>query len=596
MRAYVRLWRELMALCWSRKPFLTALVMMFLALASLMFPVIGLALRAVVNGSVSHDTGQMAAGSLIAALSYAAAQISTAVGFNLRIQLVEQVGLTEIDTRILRAITGIDEIDHLERSDYLDRVTVVRGQAWGIVDSAWAVMESASNAIRLSLTLAVLAAVNPSLLAMLIFAVIPLLLERRGHALIRQAEIESADAMRLQRHLFSLGTNPASGKEIRVAGVAGELSHRQAQSWDEMTRIRFRAELIAAVWSVAAWSLFTAGFVAGLALVVWQTSHGHGSVGDIVLAVTVGAQLRAAVTTTVQRSGDASRYQRILAPYQWLRENYKARAETARGTRMPPAVLRDGITIEHLTFSYPGATRPAIDDLSVHLPAGSVVAIVGEYGSGKTTLVKLLAKFYRPQSGTIRVDGTDLQDVHTRQWRRRMTAAFQEFGRYQAQLREAIGVGSLPHIGDAARLQQAVHAAAADTLLARLPRGLDTQLGKQFGGIELSEGQWQKVALARASMRSAPLLFILDEPTASLDPPSEQVIFDRYMARSRAVAAAAGTITIVISHRFSTVADADYILVMASGRLAEHGDHAALLRLGGIYADLYGIHATAYSG
>jgi ATP-binding cassette subfamily B protein len=224
-----------------------------------------------------------------------------------------------------------------------------------------------------------------------------------------------------------------------------------------------------------------------------------------------------------------------------------------------------------------------------------VVAVVGEYGSGKTTLVKLLCKFYRPDSGTIRIDGTDLDDVDTAAWRSRTSVAFQDFGRYHTTLREAIGLGDISRAGAAGRVEDAVRAADAEALAARLPEGLDSQLGREFGGAELSEGQWQKTALARACMRPDPVLFMLDEPTASLDAPSEHAIFERYMARARDLADRMGAITIIVSHRFSTVAGADLILVMESGRLIESGTHAVLAASGGRYAELYGIQAAAYA-
>jgi ABC-type multidrug transport system fused ATPase/permease subunit len=224
-----------------------------------------------------------------------------------------------------------------------------------------------------------------------------------------------------------------------------------------------------------------------------------------------------------------------------------------------------------------------------------VVAIVGEFGSGKTSLVKLLTKFYRPDEGRILVDGVPLSDVDTQSWRARTSAAFQDFGRFQLRFAETVGLGDLPHLEDAERVAQAIDAADARELVNRLPDGAQTQLGTAFDGVELSEGQWQKTALARASMRQEPLLFVLDEPTASLDAPSEHAILERYMQRARALAAQTGAITVIVSHRFSTVTGADQILVLDGGRLVEHGTHDELLALGGRYAGLYGIQATAYT-
>ncbi|MEV6208880.1 ABC transporter ATP-binding protein [Kitasatospora sp. NPDC051914] len=221
--------------------------------------------------------------------------------------------------------------------------------------------------------------------------------------------------------------------------------------------------------------------------------------------------------------------------------------------------------------------------------------MVGEYGSGKTTLVKLLNRFYRPDTGRITVDGTDLARYDSAGWHARTGAAFQDFGRYRTVFAETVGLGDLPHLDDRERIAEALREAEATGFVSRLPQGMDTRLGRSPGGVDLSEGQWQKTALARATMRREPLLFVLDEPTASLDAPSEQEIFQRQMARARDVAARTGAITVIVSHRFSTVTGADLILVLDRGRLAEIGSHQELLELQGRYAELYGIQATAYT-
>jgi ABC-type multidrug transport system fused ATPase/permease subunit len=301
----------------------------------------------------------------------------------------------------------------------------------------------------------------------------------------------------------------------------------------------------------------------------------------------MGVQFRNVVQESMHRSMQVGGYRRLIQPYLWLMDYARTHRGTAGGT--PPGKLRDGIDLDGVTFTYPGSERPAVDGVSVRLPAGRVVAVVGEYGSGKTTLVKLLAKLYDPDAGRILIDGTDLRTLDSEQWRSSMSAAFQDFGRYCTTFQDAVTLGGEGDLADA------VHAADAGTLVERLPHGVGSPLGRRFGGAELSEGQWQKVALSRACLRREPLLFVLDEPTASLDAPSEHAVFSRYIERSRDLAAATGAITLIVSHRFSTVADADLILVMAAGRLVETGTHADLLAKGGDYADLYGIQATAHT-
>jgi ATP-binding cassette subfamily B protein len=234
-------------------------------------------------------------------------------------------------------------------------------------------------------------------------------------------------------------------------------------------------------------------------------------------------------------------------------------------------------------------------DVDLRLPAGRTVAIVGDNGAGKTTLVKLLCRFYEPSAGSITVDGVALGDFTVEDWRSRISAGFQDFGRLHLVARESIGVGDHALLGSDAVVLGALERAAAAELPAALPQGLETQLGRDFdGGVDLSQGQWQKVALGRAMMRQAPLLLVLDEPTASLDAPTEHALFERFTGAARQAAARSGAITILVSHRFSTVRMADIILVVSGGRVAEMGDHAALMRAGGLYAQLYELQARGY--
>jgi ATP-binding cassette subfamily B protein len=443
--------------------------------------------------------------------------------------------------------------------------------------------------------LALLAAVSPYLLLLLVFAAVPLGFDARGRRAVVRAETDTAEDIRVERELFGLATKAAPGKEIRVAGAGAELVRRQQRAWQDAHDRRYRAELAAALWRVAGWAVFTVGFAGALALVLTRAVRGDSSVGDVVLSIVVATNLRNAVQAAVSSSTLAAETGRVAAQYLWL-TSYVAQEHARGGGVLPaPSNLRDGIDLRHLRYRYPGTDADAVDDVTVRLPAGSVIAVVGEYGSGKTTLVKLLCKFHRPDAGQILVDGTDLADIDAASWWSGMAVVFQDFGRYRTTFAETIGLGDMPHLDDEARVREALAEADGTGLLDRLPQGLSTWLGRDLGGVELSEGQWQKTALARACMRREPLLFVLDEPTASLDAPSEHAIFERYMARARRLAARTGAITVIISHRFSTVAGADLILVMDSGRLVQQGTHAELVRAEGIYAELHGLTSRAYT-
>lgn len=277
----------------------------------------------------------------------------------------------------------------------------------------------------------------------------------------------------------------------------------------------------------------------------------------------------------------------MTGDYLWLRDLHAA---SSGGTLAPPDRLSDGITLTGVDFSYGGP--PVLRAIDLHLPAGATVALVGDHGSGKTTLVKLLCGFHRPVAGTLTVDGTPLGELDSEAWRERVTSAFQDFSRFPFLAREAVGVGDLPRID---QIGEAAEKGGAAQVFARLPEGGETRLGKALGdGVELSGGQWQKIALSRAFMRGTPLLAVLDEPTAALDAAAEYEVYQRYAQAARQWQEATGGITLLVSHRFATIRMADLIVVLDGGRIIECGTHAELVALGGRYAHLYDLQASAY--
>jgi ATP-binding cassette subfamily B protein len=275
----------------------------------------------------------------------------------------------------------------------------------------------------------------------------------------------------------------------------------------------------------------------------------------------------------------------------WL-EDYAA-SLVAHADLPVPASIQKGIRFEHVKFAYPGTTRYVLDDISLTLPAGSVVAIVGENGAGKSTLVKLLGKLYEPSEGAIFVDDQPLARMKADEWRTRLAGAFQDFFRFEFRARHTVGLGDVPRLDDLPAVEQAMGRAGADDVTDRLASGLETQLGANWPeGVDISFGQWQKLALARGFMRDRPLLMALDEPTAALDAETEHALFERYAAAAQA--AIDGRITVLVSHRFSTVRMADLIVVLDGAKLVEVGTHEELMARNGQYADLYNIQAAAY--
>jgi ABC-type multidrug transport system fused ATPase/permease subunit len=597
---YVRLWWRLVAMCYRHEPRSTvaALVLRVVGIATV--PATALLLRAAVNTGARAASGQATARAAVlaalgVAIAYTANQMVERTVWGLGIHLTDRVGLLVLDPQIQRDVCTVETIDHLERTDFLDRVTILRGAAWEVMFAAWGALDGLFNIARLAAILALLGTVSPYLLLLLVFAAVPLWFDARGRRVVLRADTDSAEDLRVARHLFGLATKALPGKEIRVSGAGPAIAAMQERAWRQANERQYRAQLRGALWRSGGWTVFAAGFAVALWYVVQQALQGHGSVGDVVLAITVAANLRNAVQQAVNSSTEAAMAGRKATHYLWLEDYVAQQRSQPRGSGPAPTALRDGIRLSGLTYAYPGTDRNAVDDVTVHLPAGSVVAVVGEYGSGKSTLVKLLCKFHRPSGGTILVDGTDLAGIEAESWWAGMAVAFQDFGRYRTAFRDVIGLGDLPYLDDDERIGEALRAADGTVLLDRLPSGLDTLLGKDLGGVELSEGQWQKTALARACMRREPLLFVLDEPTASLDAPSEQAIFEHYMSRARELAARSGAITVIVSHRFSTVAGADLILVMAGGRLVQSGTHDELVDAEGPYAELHSLTSRAYT-
>lgn len=586
------LWREVMARSWrlDRRMTLAVLGLMFCEMVAIALTAV--AFRQVVASAVHGARTAMLVAALLTALGVATRWIGMYATVMLRGDLADRVGYQQLDPEIQAAVAAIPELGHLERPDYLDRLSLVVSKGQVLADACWGVNATAAVLGQALISLVLLAWVNPLLLLLSLFAVPAMLLRGRGRRL-GPATMAAAPDNRLERHLHEITTRASSGREIRVTGAQEALLDKADDAWKRATRIQLRAR-----WSGAAWSApGSVVFLVGFALTLLYTAHlvatGQRTIADFVLVTSLAGQLQGSMAQTQRDYRQTQTTLALAEPLAWLREYRAARQHPA--TSPLPERLSDGITLQGIEFGY-AAGPTVLGPLSVHLPAGAMVALVGKHGCGKTTFVKLLHKFYEPAAGAITVDGRPLADLDTAAWHARTTAAFQDFHRYQVRLRHAVGFGDLPAADDDDRLLTAIAEADGDALYRSLSQGLDTQLGSLFdNGRELSEGQWQKLALARACMRTAPLLVVLDEPTASLDPPSEHAVFQRHARLARELGAAYGTVTVVVSHRFSTVRMADVILVIDEGRIIEQGGHDELMVMNGNYARLYRMQEKAYS-
>jgi ATP-binding cassette subfamily B protein len=495
-----------------------------------------------------------------------------------------------LESHVATLLASIATIAHQERPDYLDRLSVLRNQVFMLDHMYMSLFATCGWILRLGITIALLVSIHPALMLLALFALPPVLTSTWRPAIERDAYERGAASNRLARHLFDVATTASPGKEVRVTGIGDRLVRERRLAWEAGNRPIAAARRASAGWHAVAWALFGAGYVDAIVFV----SSGLGApAGDVLLTLAAGSRLSFYVGATVGEIGflrgiwmDAARR---LA---WL-EDY-AKSVVATSDQPAPSRLAEGIRLEHVAFAYPGTERLVLDDINLDLPAGNVIAIVGENGAGKSTLVKLLTKMYAPTGGRILVDSTDLARISTVDWRARLAGAFQDFFRFEFRARQTVGIGDLPRLEDEPALVAAVSRAGADDVIAGLPAGLDTQLGPTWpGGSEVSFGQWQKLALARGFMRDRPLVLVLDEPTAALDAETEHALFERYAAAMREDAGV-GRITILVSHRFSTVRMADFIVVLDGARVVETGTHEALMARRGQYARLYGIQAAAY--
>jgi ATP-binding cassette subfamily B protein len=563
------------------------------ALASSTYPV---GYHLLVDGALAHDGTQVTVGVGIVVVLFTLTWTVAMLSASRNILLTDRLNAF-LGQRIAVLVNAAPRLEHFERSDLLTEIDQLRDNRRALAGASRQLLTGWQVVIRGGAIMVLLATVYPPVMVIPLIGVVPALADRRASRIQKRAGDALAPDRRLVGELFGLATNASSAKELRTYGITGALTARHAALAEQVRRQAIRSTLRSAAWEAAGWAAYAGAFVAVIVVLVLRAAHGDTSPGQVVMAVSLMRRAQVQVSSATDTAGTLATAFRTARRLLWL-EDYVA-AETAVDadrTAEPPVRLREGITLDKVTFAYPGADEPVLHELDLRLPAGAVVAIVGENGAGKTTLAKLLTGMYRPTAGTIQVDGVDLDAVPPAAWRTRTTAAFQDYLRPNLLARQAVGVGDLPRSGDDAAVGTAVERAGATAVVEKLPHGLDTPLGRWFsGGHDLSGGGWQRLALARGMMRDAPLLTLLDEPTASLDAVAESRLFQRFAEMSRA-GAATGGITVLISHRFSTVGMADLIVVLEGGRLVEYGSHEELMARGGGYAQMFALQARAYTG
>ncbi len=552
------------------------------------------ALGVAVNGVAAGDRGQALLGALAITLLTGALNFGVTQDLRMGLAVSEKASL-EIDREVMRLTDDIPTLEPFEVPEFQNRLELVQGASGAVTSSIRTLTRGLLMAVRLIVVIFVLVRLHPLLILLPVFAVPTVWAAAVSSRLRHRADLATAERTRRAEHLFGLPTSVHSAKELRVFELQDEIVGRYRRDSEEIRAVRRGAEAKASILTAGALAIFGVAFVAGIAVVARAVVRGERPPGDVAVVLLVGGQLTGYVSDTASAFGAFGGQIRTMGHYMWLIDYAKRQAGSGPQDASVPSRLTEGIRFESVSFRYPGTDTEVLTEIDLHLPAGTTVAMVGDNGAGKTTLVKLLCGFYEPTEGRILVDGVPLSRFRPAEWRRRLSGAFQDYAKFEFRAREVVGVGDIPRMDDPQAVSLALTRAGASDVPERLEEGLETQLGREFGGQDLSAGQWQKLALARAMMRVAPLVLVLDEPTASLDAETEHALFEQYAGAAREAARQAGAITVLVSHRFTTVRMADLIVVVDGGRVVEKGTHEELMSRGGSYADLFSIQARGYA-
>jgi len=500
----------------------------------------------------------------------------------LRAQLGQRVNVM-----ILEKALTLDLVQ-FEDSEFYDKLTRARREAssrpLSLVMRTFGLVQNAVSLVSYGV---LLVKFSPWAVAVLLLAGLP--------AFIAEAKF-SGDAFRLfrwrspetrkQLYLETVLAREDHAKEVKLFGLGERLLARYREIFTKLYREDRQLTIRRDVWGFGLGLIGTAALYGAYAWIAVSTVHGLITLGQMTMYLLLFRQGQSAVSASLSAVGGMYEDNLYLSTlYDYLETPVPTKPGTAQRGPDPS----DGIRFENVAFTYPGAAQPALRDITLHLKPGSSLALVGENGSGKTTLIKLLTRLYEPTAGRIVLDGLDLREWDPLKLRERVGVIFQDFARYQMLVGENVGAGDVTRFEDRERWREASDKGMASAFIDSLPQGFETQLGKWFkDGRELSGGQWQKIALARAFMREQADILVLDEPTAAMDAQAEATIFEHFSAMS------SQRIVILISHRFSTVRMAEQIVVIQDGRIIEHGNHAQLLAQAGHYAHLFALQAKGY--
>jgi ATP-binding cassette, subfamily B, bacterial len=539
------------------------------------FPALGTAAYRPVLGYVALEAV------LVAALAAAQRGLSTCQSL-LRAQLGQRV-----NTMILEKALTLD-LQHFEDSEFYDKLTRARREASSRpLSMVMRTFGLAQNGVSLLSYGAILVHFSPLAVALLALAGLPAFFAETkfsGDAfrLFRWRSPET----RMQMYLETVLAREDHAKEVKLYGLGPLLLQRYRDIYGKLYREDRDLTVRRDAWGFGLGLIATASLYGAYAWIAVTTIQGAITLGQMTMYLMLFRQGQSALSAALSAIGGLYEDNLYLSNlYEYLDQPVAAPAGDVERGPHP----EDGIRFEGVSFTYPGAESPALAGIDLHVKPGESLALVGENGSGKTTLIKLLTRLYRPTAGRILFEGRDLQEWNEARLRERVGVIFQDFARYQLPVGENVGAGDVTRFDDRERWVDAATKGLADPFIRQLPAGYETQLGKWFkDGRELSGGQWQKIALSRAFMRTGADVLVLDEPTAAMDAGAEAEIFEHFRTLTK------DRMVILISHRFSTVRMADQIAVLDGGRIAERGSHDELMRLDGRYARLFSLQARGY--
>lgn len=493
----------------------------------------------------------------------------------------------EVSLRVMGQATRLD-LASLEDPAFHDKLERARQQATdriGMLNAMGRLLLQSITLVSLSFGVILY---SPWLFLLLVICVSPAFAGESHFAFLGYSLAHSITPIRRELdYLRILGSSKESAKEVKVFGLGGHLRDRYEKLTGNIIGKNIRLTRRRLLWGSIFAIVGSLGYYGSYAYLVWQTLLGHLTVGTLVFLA------GAIAGSSTQLQGVFSLFSHIADEALFLTDlidflSVQPRIESKPNALPAPRPIRDGFEFRNVSFQYPGTERLILNKLNFRIEPGEHVALVGENGQGKTTLVKLMARLYDPTGGAILLDGVDLRDYRVEDLHHEIGIVFQDFVRYDMPARLNIGVGRISDLDKDAALWNAAEKSRADQLLTRFPNGLDQMLGRRFeGGVDLSGGEWQKFALARAYLRDAQVL-VLDEPTAALDAVAEYEVFCQFEELAE------GKMAILISHRFSTVRKSDRIVVLENGGIHEQGTHDELVATGGRYAKLFALQAASY--